>query len=88
MNLKLVACNLDNTQFLVEANTNDEAINQAIKANLGYALYDEEDQKDIEDPKSYSVKDVDYQVLKGLLMRLFNQPDIFGIIRSVIVFDG
>ena len=85
MNLKMVTWDLDYMQFLVNADTNEDAINRAIGINLSYAPIDDEIQfEDINDPTTYSVDDVDYK----FLTELFERRDIIGVIDNVVVFSG
>ena len=58
MNLKMVTWDLDYMQFLVNADTNEDAINRAIGINLSYAPIDDEVQfKDIKDTFGCVVED-------------------------------
>lgn len=57
-NLKMVTYELDLTQFLVDAETDEEAIQKAIHANCSYEFDSEEDEKDAKDKINYSVEDI------------------------------
>ena len=57
-NLKMVTYELDLTQFLVDAETDEEAIQKAIRANCSYEFDSEEDEKDAKDKINYSVEDI------------------------------
>lgn len=85
MNIKLVTWDGDLTQFLVEAETNLDAIWKAIEANLKLGDCDGTD-SDIHDSTTYSVEDVDFK----LLGELFNRKDfsfiIFSSLGEVAVF--
>ncbi len=81
MELKLITFELDDTQFLVNvtgidpADVNRKAIDEAIKANFEVGgLIDEEDysgitKKDAANPQNYSVEDVDWDLLRGIIQR-------------------
>lgn len=62
MNLKMVTYELDLTQFLVDAETDKEAIQKAIHANCNSHLLDEfdceKDEKDARDSKNYTVESI------------------------------
>lgn len=82
MNLKMVTWDGDLTQFLVEADTNVEAINKAIEANL--QLGDcEGSEEDIHDFNTYIVEDVDF----SLLREIFQRTDCLGIYGEAVVFN-
>ena len=76
--LKMVTWDGDLTQFLVEAETRDEAISKAITANKefdkfcyggnGRDNFDLED-CDIEDRGSYDVSDIDFDILCEIIER-------------------
>lgn len=83
MKLKLVTWEGDLTQFLVEANTNLEAIRKAIKANLQIGDCDEEIEKDIHDLTAYTVEDVDF----SLLSEIFRRTDYIGTYGEAVVFN-
>ena len=72
MTLKMVTWDGDLTQFLVEAETNDEAISKAIYANKEcdrYLKSNDPDDPDITDPTSYTVDDVDFDLLCEIVER-------------------
>lgn len=79
--LKLVTWEGDLTQFLVEASSDEEAINKAIKANLEIA-YDEEDFDYINDFYTYTIDDVGFDLLCEILKRI----DIVGKLGEALVF--
>jgi len=90
MNLVLVTFDLDDTQFLVDANTYNEAIEIAIETNkeLGGISYDcaEDGILTIEDAISesnYSVESVDFKMLAELIKR----DDLYGKVGRAIVFS-
>ena len=62
MNLKMVTYELDDTQFLVDAETNEEAIQKAIHANCNTHLLDEfdseEDEREAKDKNNYKVESI------------------------------
>lgn len=62
MNLKMVNYELDDTQFLVDAETNEDAIQKAIHANCNTYLLDEfdseEDERDAKDSNNYTVESI------------------------------
>ena len=69
MNLKLVTWDGDLTQFLVEAKTNDEAIKKAIYANRVFDRFCGQDDPDVNEPDSYIVDDVDFNLLCEIIER-------------------
>lgn len=84
---KIVTWNTDLTQFLVNADNDDDAIDQAIKANEdvwqntgGYPQEDREDST--HDRSTYKVEDVDIK----MMMELFGRKDCGGLYRDAIVF--
>ncbi len=82
MNLKLVTWDGDLTQFLVEAETNLEAIKKAIEANL--QLGDcEGSEASIHDLTTYTVEDVDF----SLLSEIFKRTDYIGTYGEAVVFN-
>ena len=86
MNLKLVTWECDElvelTQFLVEADTNLEAIHKAIGANL--QMSDCEEYKSyICNLAAYTVKDVDF----NLLIEIFKDTEWVGIYGDAIVLN-
>ena len=92
--LKMVTWEIDLTQFLVLAETNDEAIQFAIEANkevdknYTYDPNDRNDLKhlnDVKDPSTYTVEDMDaIRCLDNILRR----NDCGGIYGNAIVFWG
>ncbi len=83
MNLKLVTWDGDLTQFLVEAETNLEAIRKAVEANLHIGDCDEEIEEDIHDLTTYTVEDVDF----SLLGEIFQRTDYIGTYGEAVVFN-
>lgn len=81
--LKLVTWEGDFTQFLVEASSDEEAINKAIKANLEIT-YDEDDFDYINDFYTYTIDDVDFD----LLCEILNRTDKLGKFGEALVFNG
>lgn len=81
--LKLVTWEGDLTQFLVEASSDEEAINKAIKANLEIS-YDEDDFDYINDFYTYTVNDVDFD----LLCEIIKRNDIVDIYNNALVFSN
>lgn len=85
MNLKLVTWECDLTQFLVEAETNDEAIRKAIEANKEYDRFCGSDIPEIDDATSYTVDDVNFD----LLCEIIEREDWFkGKFCKAKVFNG
>ena len=82
MNLKLVTYDGDLTQFLVEADTDDEAIGIAIKANENLDEVDEDALETIRDPSLYSCEYVDWYLLR----EIFERSDKNGEVEGAIVF--
>ena len=82
-NIKLVTWEGDLTQFLVEADTNLKAIRKAVEANLRLGDCDEEIEEDIHDLTTYTVEDVDFD----LLNELFQRTDYIGKYGDAIVFN-
>ena len=82
MNLKMVTWEGDLTQFLVEANTNLEAIRKAVEANLQIGDC-EEIEEDPHDLTTYTVEDVDF----GLLSEIFRRTDYIGTYGEAVVFN-
>ena len=62
MNLKMVTYEIDDTRFLVDAETNEEAIKKAVHANFNYHLLNEfdckEDEESARDSKNYTVESI------------------------------
>ena len=83
MNLKMVTWEGDLTQFLVEADTNLEAIRKAVEANLQIGDCDEEIKEDVHDLTAYTVEDVDF----GLLSEIFKRTDYIGTYGEAVVFN-
>ena len=69
MKLYMVTWDGDLTQFLVEAETNEEAISKAIYANKEFDRYCRSDNPDITDPTLYTVDDVDFNLLCEIIER-------------------
>ena len=69
MNLKMVTWDGDLTQFLVEAETDDEAISKAITANKEFDRFCGSDNPDINVPSLYIVDDVDFNLLCEIIER-------------------
>lgn len=69
MNLKLVTWEGDLTQFLVEAETNDEAIRKATEANKEFDRFCGSDTSEIDDATSYTVDDVNFDLLCEIIER-------------------
>ena len=76
MNLKMVTWDGDLTQFLVEAETRDEAISKAITANkefdrfCGWSSADDNLVcRDFEDRNLYDVSDIDFDILCEIIER-------------------
>ncbi len=82
-NLKLVTWEGDLTQFLVDAETNMEAIQKAIEANLQIGDCDEEIEADLHDLTAYTVEDVDF----SLLSEIFRRTDYIGTYGEAVVFN-
>lgn len=88
MNLKLVEWDSNPTvQFLMEAKTDDEAIKRAIEVNEKY--FDVSYIKttdDVNDPNTYTVYDVDFDLLCELLDREYWEKGKYG--NEVKVFSS
>ena len=73
MNLKLVTWDGDLTQFLVEADTDEEAIKKAIEANFIFADPGDDDDSllrlDMQDSRAYEVEDVNFNLLSEIFRR-------------------
>lgn len=82
MNLKLVVYDGDLTEFLVNADTDEEAIEIAIKANEALDEVDEDALETIRDPSVYACGDVDWDLLK----EMFDRGDITGVFENTVVF--
>lgn len=93
MNLKMVTWEGDLTQFLVDAETDEDAIQQAIRANQEiddcYTWQPDTDENDREhidnvaDVAWYVVDDVDFCMLKAI----FGREDCRRIYGNAIVFN-
>lgn len=68
-NLYLVTWDLDLTQFLVEAESKEEAVREAVQTNIGLNDLTEEQEIDAQEIETYSVDEVDFQLLQGLIKR-------------------
>lgn len=82
MNLKLVTWDINLTQFLVDAATNEEAIKKAIDANMKYGDVSEIEEE-IKDESTYTVETVDL----SLLSEIFARWDWHGAYGEAIIFD-
>lgn len=70
MKLKLVTWDGDLTQFLVEADTRDEAISKAITANKEFNRFcGDNGHDDFEDRNLYDVYDIDFDILCDIIER-------------------
>ena len=69
MRLVMVTFEPDYTQFLIEADNREKAIDYAIKANKEYDRYDEDLLEDIENRSNYFVGDVEFEDLKYIIQR-------------------
>lgn len=70
MTLKMVTWDGDLTQFLVEAETIEEAISKAIYANKEFdRFYEPSYNPDVIDPTLYTVDDVDFNLLCEIIER-------------------
>ena len=93
MNLWLVTFELDNTQFLVDADTGTKAIQDAIVANADYELLGEIDDEEItsselRSKENYSIEPISIRDLSWMFR---NRTDCLGhsnIQNNVIVFAG
>lgn len=81
--LKMVTWDGDLTQFLVEANTNVEAIKKAMESNFSIGKVDDEIVDDMKDSSAYIVEDVDFNLLK----EIFERADCLGIYGEAVVFN-
>ena len=91
MNLKMVTWDGDLTQFLVEAETRDEAISKAITANKEFDrfCYGGNDfgleDCDFEDRDLYDVYDIDFDILCEIIERndcvngKFGEAKVFNV---------
>ena len=80
MNLKLVTWDGDLTQFLVEADTDEEAIKKVIEANFIFADPRDDDdglvREDMQDKSWYEVEDVNFDLLSEIFRR--TDHDTYG----------
>lgn len=83
MTLWLVTWELDLTQFLVNAKTETEAIDSAMRANR--KLGDVPDPDDIYDRTTYSVDAVDMSLLCDIIK---HREDIWGVVDDVVCYVG
>ncbi len=81
-NLWMVTWNLDLTQFLVEAETDFEAVCKAIETNK--KLEPSEYDPDMEIADTYWVEPVDMDMLGEIIKR----KDVWDVIDNVICFVG
>lgn len=82
MKLWLVTWDLDLVQFLVDAETESEAIYKAIRANK--KIEPTEYNPDMEATNTYSTDLVDME----LLCEIVKRKDVWGVIDNVICFVG
>lgn len=85
MNLKLVTWKGDLTQFIVNAPTETDAIQQAILANFDYAEFDDDEWaiEDMKNEKTYTCEEVNLHMLSEILKR----DDFIRFIDGVIVLN-
>lgn len=83
MNLILVTFETDLTQFLIDTELRDKAIDIAIESNKLLGDWDEI-HNEIEDRSLYTVENVDFALLNGLLIR----NDCIGMFGNAIVFTN
>lgn len=80
LNLKMVTFDIDYTQFLVDAENHEKAIDLAMEANRKYGPYDDNLEVDIEDRTNYSIDEVVDMDFLGELMKkdnyLYNQNGV------------
>ena len=69
INLKMVTWDGDLTQFLVEADTNEEAIEKAITANKEFDRLCGSDNPDVDNLNCYIVDNVDFDLLCEIIER-------------------
>lgn len=81
MNLKMVTYELDDTQFLVNTETDEEAIQKAIHANCNTYLLNEfdseEDEREAKDKSNYTVESID--TMESLYHLYYYRDDIVGL---------
>lgn len=82
MKLWLITWDLDMTQFLVEAETESEAIYKAIEANK--KIEPSEYDPDMEVTNTYSTELVDMD----MLCEIVGRRDLLGVIGNVICYFG
>lgn len=82
MKLWLVTWDLDLTQFLVDAETESEAIYKAIEANK--KIEPSEYDPNMEVTNTYSTEQVDME----LLCEIVKRNDIWDVVGNVICFVG
>ena len=68
-NLKMVTWGGDLTQFLVEAATNEEAIEKAIIANKEFDKFCGSDNPEVDDVACYTVDNVSFDLLCEIIER-------------------
>lgn len=83
MNLKMVTFIIDNTQFLVDADTTKEAIEFAIEANREIGEMDD-DPECIDKVDNYEVEDIDFEDLRWI----FRRDDYMFSTANAICFNG
>lgn len=85
VNLKMVTWEVDLTQFLVDAETDEEAIEKTIKSNLEIAKENDWETDGYSDKESYTVVDVDFNLLKEIF---HFRDDYWCVSCDAIVFGG
>lgn len=89
MNLLLVTFLYDYSEFLVDAQTDDEAIKYAMEANKSGVLgrvEDSEYEMGINDPTNYYVNFIVNDM--NMLNEIIRRDDYAGIYNGVIIFNG
>lgn len=84
MNLKMVTFIIDNTQFLVDADTAKEAIEFAIEANREIGEMDD-DPECIDKVDNYEVEDIDFESLRWIFR--FRGDDYMFSTANAICFN-
>ena len=84
LNLKMVTFDIDYTQFLVDAENYEKAIDLAIEANRKYGPYDDNLEADIEDRTNYSIDEVVDMDYLGEIMR---RDDYLGNYNGTLIFN-
>ena len=84
-NLKMVTWEGDLTQFLVDAETDSDAIDKSIMANIEIAKANGWETDGYSDRESYSVDDVGFDFLKDLY---HFRDDYWCISGDAIVYSG